>query len=93
MYTLIVSDLHLTNDEDSIVLEVSDNGIGIIQNELNLVFEDRYRATSATELDIEGTGTGLHIVKEYVELMGGRVEIESTLGVGTTVRLVFPRSK
>ena len=67
---------------------VGDNGIGIPKEDLEHMFSSFYRGANA--LNIQGTGLGLHIVKRFVELMDGEVEIKSELGSGTTVTITIP---
>jgi two-component system phosphate regulon sensor histidine kinase PhoR len=77
--------------DDQIVLSVSDNGIGISKEDLPRVFERFYRVDKArTAEDIRGTGLGLAIVKHIAQLHGGRVEAESEIEKGTTIRVVLP---
>lgn len=71
------------------VLEVRDQGIGMSPEQLRRAFERFYRAD--TTGNIPGTGLGLCLVKEVAELHGGRIELESWLGVGTLARLWIPR--
>lgn len=70
------------------VLRVSDAGAGIPEKDLPHVFERFYR--SETSRSGEGTGLGLAIVKETVEALGGRVEVESALGEGSTFTVTLP---
>ena len=77
--------------DGEIELSVSDNGTGIAKEDLPRVFERFYRADKArTAKNIRGTGLGLAIVKHIAQLHGGRVEAESELGKGTTIRVVLP---
>jgi two-component system phosphate regulon sensor histidine kinase PhoR len=75
---------------DQIALSVSDDGIGISQEDLPRIFERFYRADKARGRELGGTGLGLAIVKHIAQLHGGRVEAESELGRGTTIRVVLP---
>ena len=72
-------------------LIVEDYGIGIPENEVNKVFDSFYRATNTTTL--QGTGLGLVVAKQFIELHNGTIELESKLGVGTKVTLTLPINK
>jgi two-component system phosphate regulon sensor histidine kinase PhoR len=72
------------------VLEVADTGIGIPRSEQGRIFERFYRVDPARSRDLGGTGLGLAIVKHLVELHGGRIEVESEVGRGTTFRVHLP---
>jgi two-component system phosphate regulon sensor histidine kinase PhoR len=77
--------------DQQIVLSVSDNGIGIGKEDLPRIFERFYRADKArTPENIRGTGLGLAIAKHIAQLHGGRVEAESEVEKGTTIRMVLP---
>jgi two-component system, OmpR family, phosphate regulon sensor histidine kinase PhoR len=74
--------------DGEIELTVSDDGIGIAKEDLPRIFERFYRADKARSPDkVRGTGLGLAIVKHIAQLHGGRVEAESELEKGTTIRL------
>ena len=74
-----------------IELGVSDDGIGIGKEDLPRIFERFYRADKARSADkVRGTGLGLAIVKHVAQLHGGRVEADSVLGQGTTIRVILP---
>ena len=67
-------------------IDVQDSGIGIPPDEIGHLFDRFFRASNATAAGRPGSGLGLSIVKEVAELHGGRVEVSSTLGAGTTVQ-------
>ena len=76
--------------DQEIVLSVCDEGVGIAPADLPRIFERFYRADRARSRELGGTGLGLSIVKHIAQLHGGRVEAESTLGQGTTIRVILP---
>lgn len=76
--------------DDEAILEVADNGVGISTRDLPRVFERFYRVDVARSRHTGGTGLGLAIVKHVAEQHGGRVEVESELGLGSTFRLYLP---
>jgi signal transduction histidine kinase len=69
---------------------VADTGSGIPADHLPRIFERFYRVDPGRARYEGGTGLGLAIVKHLVEAHGGRVEAESALGRGTTIRMHFP---
>jgi signal transduction histidine kinase len=73
-------------DQEKCVFDFTDNGKGIAAEYQSRVFEMFYRATS----ERSGSGLGLYIVKEMTERIGGTVELESQLGIGTKLRLTLP---
>ena len=82
--------LRATRRGSDMVLSVADDGLGIGKEHLPRIFERFYRADKARSRELGGTGLGLAIVKHIVQLHGGRVEAESELGHGTTIRVVLP---
>jgi signal transduction histidine kinase len=71
-----------------VCIHVTDQGIGMTPAQLSRVCERFYRADSSGS--IPGTGLGMSIVKEVIELHGGRVNVISTIGQGTRVSLCLP---
>lgn len=76
------------NYNSNIIIEITDYGIGIPENEISLIFDRFYRAQNA--LSVGGNGLGLTIVKEIIEKHGGKVEVESTVNHGSTFRIILP---
>jgi two-component system phosphate regulon sensor histidine kinase PhoR len=73
-----------------VFLSVTDTGTGIPPEHLPRIFERFYRADAGRSREAGGTGLGLAIVRHLVEAHGGTVKAESTVGVGTTIRILFP---
>lgn len=71
-------------------LEVEDTGIGIPSERLEAIFEPFIQAESIADRASTGTGLGLAITKRLVELMGGRIEVESEPGAGSVFRIALP---
>src|SRR2546430_1462431 len=76
--------------DQEVVLSVCDEGVGIAPADLRRIFERFYRADRARSRELGGTGLGLSIVKHIAQLHGGRVEAESVIGQGTTIRVILP---
>jgi two-component system cell cycle sensor histidine kinase PleC len=80
----------LPGHDGSARVEVTDSGVGMDQADVQKAMEPFGRIDSALVSQMRGTGLGLPLVKALIELHGGRLEIESMPGRGTTVRLYFP---
>jgi len=78
-------DIAIKKERSFIVIKIRDTGIGIPEKDLNRVFDRFYRVDKSRSKEIGGVGLGLSICNEIVKLHGGRIEIESKVGVGTTV--------
>ena len=76
---------------DEIVVSVRDRGQGVSREHLPRLFERFYRVDKARSRDMGGTGLGLAIVKHIAQVHGGRVSVESAVGVGSTFRIHLPR--
>ena len=76
--------------QESVVIKITDTGIGISKSELPRLGERFYRIDKTRSREMGGTGLGLSIVKHLMKAHEGSMEIESTLGKGTTVSLHFP---
>ncbi|HWT59379.1 MAG TPA: ATP-binding protein [Rhizobium sp.] len=89
-YSPNAPDIHVRArvDEKTLEIAIADSGIGVDADDLPKLFQPYYRARSAT--GIAGTGIGLNVVKQVVELHGGTVEVTSELGKGTTFIIRLP---
>jgi PAS domain S-box-containing protein len=85
------TDIHIKIEErnECISLEVKNQGIGIPEEEQDKLFERFFRAKNAQ--DIEGTGLGLHIIKQFVDLMSGTIDFKSKTNKGATFLVKLPR--
>ncbi|MCG2808115.1 MAG: ATP-binding protein, partial [Coriobacteriia bacterium] len=82
----------LSMDDESASIDVSDSGIGIPTEDLPRIFERFYRVDRARTRVSGGTGLGLALVRHVVERSNGSIQVDSTLGEGTTFTLRLPRA-
>ena len=75
---------------DAVMFSCHDEGIGISEDDRRRLFHEFFRSTNPAALERPGTGLGLAIVARIAQRHGGRVDVESTLGRGTTFRLTLP---
>jgi signal transduction histidine kinase len=83
-------DLTVSRNNGCVEVEVTDTGVGISSEALGHVFERFYRADPARNTDGLHAGLGLALVKEYIDLMGGTIAVESVEGQGSTFRIRLP---
>jgi signal transduction histidine kinase len=81
----------LRQDTEHIILEVKDHGIGIAPKDLARIFDPYFRAKFSDTITRRGAGLGLTLVQQILASHGGKVEVDSEPGVGSTFRLLFPR--
>lgn len=81
-------EFRILRQQQNIVIEVGDKGIGIPHEDQASLFDPYFRASNVD--DIQGIGVGLSIVKDCVDLLGGKVTVESVLGESTTFRVFLP---
>ncbi|MEH2265171.1 response regulator [Nostoc sp.] len=79
--------VRLKSERERCILQVQDTGIGIVQEQIPYLFERFRQAEGSANRSYEGSGLGLALVKELVELHGGQVTVESVYGQGTTFSL------
>jgi len=81
--------VHCSNDAGGLLIAVSDEGIGISEEDQQHLFERFYRASNTA--NIQGTGLGLHITGRYLDLMGGHITVRSKLNEGATITVHIPQ--
>lgn len=84
--------IKLYEDNKNLIAEVSDNGMGIKEEDLPFIFERLYRGDKSRN-QIEGSGIGLTVVKNILQLHCASIEIDSQEGLGTKVSIYFEKSK
>lgn len=77
--------------KENALIEIEDHGIGISEEDQKHLFERFFRGENA--LNIKGTGLGLHIVGNFVDLLKGHITLSSKLNIGTIIKINFPLSK
>ena len=82
---LTVTSYKINSKQYHLTFEVLDNGRGISESDLNIIFEGFYKGINSTKINDVGTGLGLNLCKEIVELFGGTINIESKPNHGTKV--------
>lgn len=88
--SIIISDEVIDN---AVVIKVSDTGIGISEADLPYIFDRFHQAGNSSTHRSQGTGLGLALVKELIEIMHGDISVTSKLGSGTTMQITFPLSE
>jgi signal transduction histidine kinase len=83
-------DVRVAREDDEAVVEVADTGVGLSAEDAAQLFERFFRASSAVDDAVPGIGLGLSVVKAIVDLHGGRVDVDTHVGAGTTVRVRLP---
>ncbi len=79
------------DDSTTLIVKVSDTGIGIRQEDMDKLFTSFQRLDEKKNRTIEGTGLGLHITHRLLELMNGKIDVESKYGVGSCFTLTIPQ--
>lgn len=81
----------LSSDEDSVILNVTDTGIGIAGEHADRIFERFYRVDKSHSKAVGGTGLGLSIVKHAAKIHSASIELDSEIGKGTSITVRFPK--
>jgi signal transduction histidine kinase len=80
----------MTEGEERIVFRISDTGIGMNETQMGRLFESFYQADSSISRRYGGTGLGLSLTKQFCEMLGGHLTVESAVGEGTTFTMKVP---
>ena len=80
-----------SEDEKNVYISIKDNGIGISSEHHEKIFEKFYRVDTSLTYKVQGTGIGLSIVKDLIEMHGGSISIESSKGIGTEFKIIIPK--
>lgn len=82
--------VNLTDLKDNIVISIKDTGVGIPEDKLNMIFERFAQVDKTFRRDCEGSGIGLSLVKYFVEMHGGSINVNSKLGAGSEFNIKIP---
>ncbi|MEG4114063.1 MULTISPECIES: response regulator [unclassified Microcoleus] len=82
----------LISNSEFLSFRVADTGIGMTQEQLQRVFQPFTQADASTTREYGGTGLGLAISQRFCQMMGGSIEVSSTLGAGTTFTVLLPKA-
>ena len=85
--------VHISIKDDMLILSVKDNGIGIAKDSLDKVFDRFVQVDNEFTRLNEGSGIGLSLVKSFVDLHDGKIEVESDLGKGSCFKIYLPIKK
>ena len=83
-------EVSIRQENDTIIIEISDRGIGISKKDIEKIFEKFFRSSVPDGRKIPGSGIGLTLVKEIIMAHGGTVEVESEIGKGSRFKIFFP---
>jgi signal transduction histidine kinase len=86
-------DIILEKDDTNIIIEIKDKGIGIPIGELDKIFDKFYQGRNEVRKAAKGTGLGLTLVKHTVEAHGGRIDVGSRVGEGSSFSIILPIQK
>jgi len=93
-YSKIKGDIFVSvrNDGENVVFAVKDSGPGLSANDKQLLFKKFQRLSAKPTAGENSTGIGLYIVNKFVKMHGGKIEVDSELGEGTTFKVIFPNT-
>ena len=83
--------IHITDEQDKMIIDIQDEGLGIPKEALPKLFQKFYRVDNSDHRRIGGTGLGLAIVEEIVKSHDGSITVDSNFGKGSTFTIAFPK--
>jgi signal transduction histidine kinase len=86
-------EINVKENDDGVLVEISDTGIGIPEDGLPKVFDEFYRAANARKIEKDGTGLGLSIVKQIVERHNGKIWVDSQEGIGSKFSFTLGKNR
>lgn len=89
----IEEEIMTADEKEWIAIKIKDTGIGISKENLSIIFEEFRQVSEGLSRGFEGSGLGLTISKRYVELLDGKIEVESEPGIGSTFTVLLPYEK
>ena len=81
------------NKGEFAIIEVEDTGIGISQDNINTIFEAFRQGSEGLTRSYEGTGLGLTLIKKYIDILGGKIDVKSKLNEGSAFIVKIPMNK
>ena len=85
-------EIYAISKRENVVLYIKDNGIGIKKGEITRVFEKGFTGENGRTINKKSTGIGLYLCKKLCDKLGLGIELNSEKGIGTEVRIIFPKS-
>ncbi len=79
------------SDNDTYTFKITDNGLGVSEEEQEKIFEKFYRVDKSRPMNFSGSGLGLSIVKEIIHNYGGEIKLISEVGLGSTFYITVPK--
>ena len=86
-----VISVYIYKEKENVVIEVKDNGVGIPKEKIDYIFHRFYQVDNLYTRHNEGSGIGLCIVKEIIDIHDGKIQIESEINKGSTFKISLPR--
>ncbi len=88
----IIIKVHSKSSKNNVYISVADTGIGIDKRNVKKIFDPFMQESIGISRKYEGTGIGLSLSKRYIEILDGKIKVESKIGMGTEFNIIIPRS-